>query len=1059
MQQALARVQDAHSTWTRADLMREMADCMPLEAHRMEPAAVVALLHDMTDRAIAGEAEQVVCLDAPEWPPTPDYLRRDLDGRSEYSRPGTSRYATQVQLSREEKLVAAAGREAAPHLTREQSAELLGTSPEALEAAGRERAQEATEQLASGVRMGQAAALNAALTSPRNVYSVVGAAGTGKTHVLAKAAQMWREAGMGPVVGVTVSQGARNVLAEAAQVEAYNLAQLLGHTEEARGVLGRIPLEPGTLVLLDEATQAGMKDLADLVAYVEARGCKLVKAGDHGQLTAVESGGGSELIDRQLEYAQLVEAIRFTAEWEREASLRLRTGDASVLTEYDQHGRIRGGDADHVMDEARKAYLAAYLSGRDVLLMAQSHDTCRELSQRIREDLVHLGVVGDGPSAPLRGGARASVGDLIITRKNDHGLGVANGDTWRVEAVNGDQITMRQMVDADRETGERRYADHTIIYRAGQTSADLAYAVDQHGDPDRPADLAYAITGHSAQGRTVAEGIALITGTETREWAYVGMSRGRDGNYAYVTTEPARIADPAQGVRPAPELARHERLERERAGRPEPEQQVQSELAREPIAVLSDVLENEGAEYSALEVQRRNLANADHLAKLYVIWDGETAGAISGRYERLLREHLPEGWKDAELSGSATWLYRTLRGAEAAGQDAGAVLARAVAAGPLTGARDVAAVIDSRVREETGSLVPQDPGPWADQVPDIEDEARREYVAAVAAAMDERTDRLGEFTAEAAPVWATRGLGAVPDEPLDRLEWQERAAKVASYREMYGYEDPGEPIGPEPVNSPEARASWHAAFAALGPVDGVDLRKETDGRLLNLRASYEAETAWAPRFVGDELRQVRRGADDMSRDAVLADARAKAARERGEEEMASAHEAHAASARVNEAFYRGAEAKFAETMEARGAWEQHTEQGRHKAVAAHTEYLRRHPDAELPPMRSAEPPKPAEEERAQLEPTGTEHETPAWITELEEQNRAAMAKIEEVKGLRVPSEDPEWEDEGEAWPDELRRERDAILQPPPPEIKPTEPVAERAAEMAGEAHGDREAGD
>ena len=87
------------------------------------------------------------------------------------------------------------------------------------------------------------------------------------------------------------------------------------------------------------------------------------------------------------------------------------------------------------------------------------------------------------------------------------------------------------------------------------------------------------------------------------------------------------------------------------------------------------------------------------------------------------------------------------------------------------------------------------------------------------------------------------------------------------------------------------------------------------------------ETAWAPRFVGDELRQVRRGADDMGRDAVLADAQAKAARERGDEETAALHETHAASARVNEAFYRGAEAKFAETMEARAAWEQNTEQG------------------------------------------------------------------------------------------------------------------------------------
>ena len=96
---------------------------------------------------------------------------------------------------------------------------------------------------------------------------------------------------------------------------------------------------------------------------------------------------------------------------------------------------------------------------------------------------MHLGVVSDGPSAALRDGARASVGDLIITRKNDHGLGVANGDTWRVEAVDGDQITMRQMVDADRETGERRYADDTVIYNAGRTSADLAYAVD--GSTDR----------------------------------------------------------------------------------------------------------------------------------------------------------------------------------------------------------------------------------------------------------------------------------------------------------------------------------------------------------------------------------------------------------------------------------------------------------------------------------------------------------------------------------------------------------------------------------------------
>ena len=45
----------------------------------------------------------MVPLDAPEWPPLPDYLRReDLDGRSVYTRPGTERFATGVQLTLEE---------------------------------------------------------------------------------------------------------------------------------------------------------------------------------------------------------------------------------------------------------------------------------------------------------------------------------------------------------------------------------------------------------------------------------------------------------------------------------------------------------------------------------------------------------------------------------------------------------------------------------------------------------------------------------------------------------------------------------------------------------------------------------------------------------------------------------------------------------------------------------------------------------------------------------------------------------------------------------------------
>ena len=55
----------------------------------------------------------------------------------------------------------------------------------------------------------------------------------------------------------------------------------------------------------------------------------------------------------------------------------------------------------------------------------------------------------------------------------------------------------------------------------------------------------------------------------------------------------------------------------------------------------------------------------------------------------------------------------------------------------------------------------------------------------------------------------------------------------------------------------------------------------------------------------------------------------------------------------------------------------------------------------------------------------------------------------------IPDEDPDYEPVGEAWPAMAAREREAILQPPKPDLGPPEPVAARAAEPA--SRGDMEA--
>src|SRR5712691_10966341 len=164
-----------------------------------------------------------------------------------------------------------------------------------------------------------------------------------------------------------------------------------------------------------------------------------------------------------LGYVQLAEPVRFKAVWEREASLRLRRGDATALDDYDQHGRIRGASPEQAMDQAVHAYVASYLAGRDVLLMAADWARCRELSARIREDLIHLGLVDATRTVRIAEGAEASAGDLIICRRNDHGIeagesgrALANGDILRIEAITRRGIMVRRMLDPDPATGQRQ---------------------------------------------------------------------------------------------------------------------------------------------------------------------------------------------------------------------------------------------------------------------------------------------------------------------------------------------------------------------------------------------------------------------------------------------------------------------------------------------------------------------------------------------------------------------------------------------------------------------------
>jgi conjugative relaxase-like TrwC/TraI family protein len=505
-QKAVALAQQDKSTWTRADLIKYLGRVLPRTG--MVPVAAAALLEDLADRALASEFEPVACPEAPEPVEVPASLVR-ADGRSVYRRHGGARFATHAQLSMEERMAALACASGAPRMDRADAARALGADLARLNrtlASGMQDAQDA--RMRTGLRTDQAAAALVVLTDGRRVSVINAPAGSGKTWVLAAAGTAWAAAGLGRVIGITPSQSARNTLA-ARVPESYNAAQFLGHLPGQRGARGPIQLRPGDLVLMDEASMVANPDMADVISQAATAGSKVILAGDTRQLQAVENGGGLSLLAETLGFVQLAEPVRFRAAWEQAASLRLRAGDATVLGEYDKHARIRGGEPEQMIDAAAADYLALALDGTDVLLMAADHVLRRELSRRIRDDLVRLGVVATGPAVRIADGTTASPGDLIVCTRNDHtieagepGRTLANGDLLHIDAVTPGGLNVRRALDADPATGQRRWTDRTFLY--------------QHF---RDAELGYAVTDHAAQSRTVTAGLAVIAGTEDRQHA------------------------------------------------------------------------------------------------------------------------------------------------------------------------------------------------------------------------------------------------------------------------------------------------------------------------------------------------------------------------------------------------------------------------------------------------------------------------------------------------------------------------------------------------------------
>ena len=663
-------------------------------------------------------------------------------------------------------------------------------------------------------------------TTDARLSVLEGPPGTGKSYVVGRFSEAWAElSGGGRVHGLAVGQIAAQVMAREGVETTANTSVWLGAQDRmAAGKAARtdtgLRLLARDVVLVDEASMVGTDQLTRIMEHADRAGARVVLVGDQRQLAAVDAGGALGLLEGHAENFRLWEVRRFHEEWEGPASLDLRDGKLSALIEYDRRGRLEATEtAEEAQEKAARGVAADRLAGKTSIAVVRSNEEAAAVASISRAILVEAGLVEED-GLDLRDGGIAGVGDLVMMRRNDYRQEVINREVAEVREVRADGGLSVVMV----ESGEFR-------------SLSAKYVGEE-------VTSALAGTAHAVEGVTVDRSYSLLDGSEDRAAVLVPLTRGREHNVAFVV-----CAKDEAGNQPS------------------------------PVSVLAPAIQKDTREVAATVMLEQDAARRSHMAFLADRYEGVARAGLVDRTNRHLDRLAEAGViSAAERARLGTdkgieHLSRQLRTFEEAGRDPFELLASAAAGKLPTEAKTregLAQVLSYRISQAHGA---QPPAPVVGGVkPSDLDQATAERLEFLDARMGDRRSALGAETAKAAPAWAVRLLGEVPEAGTEeRAAWEEAAGKAAGIREARSWEDEERalPGAPSPYAT-ERWAAWHEAYDALGrPAEEREEASMTEGRLRARVAAMTRAAKWAPASANDSLRTAEQAARNARQEAAL----------------------------------------------------------------------------------------------------------------------------------------------------------------------------------------------
>ncbi|TSD65707.1 AAA family ATPase [Aeromicrobium piscarium] len=755
--QVVAVVGERRSTWRHWNLWAE-ASRQTMEWRFTTPRdreAVVAMIVD----AATGAS---IRLTPPELAVSPEAFRWS-DGSSRFRPRQSAVFSSADLLAAEDRLLVRANTKTAP-------------------AASLSTVEDATSRDVCGHHLsdGQANALAQIATSGRQVDLLVGPAGAGKTTAMRALHAAWTTThGPGSVVGLAPSAAAAQVLADDLGIVCDNTAKWLHEHDH-----GRAQFTPGQLVIIDEATLASTNTLDRITDLAADAGAKVLLVGDWAQLQSVDAGGAfSMLAASRDDTPELVEILRFDHDWEATATAALRVGDTDVIGTYLHHDRIRSGSTEETTDAAYYAWRTDNRAGLSSVLVTEATATVTRLNQRARAERILTGETEASREVELADGNHASVGDVIITRRNQRHLRslrggwVRNGDRWRITDVLPDGSVLATRLD-QKNAG-------AVVLPAAYVRASV--------------DLGYATTAHRAQGMTVDTAHVVASGRTNRENLYVSMTRGRRSNTVYVALD-----DPDDTHTPPQE----------------------GEISAR--TVLYGILKRSGAELSAHQMIEAEHEHWSSIAQLAAEYETIAADAQHDRWTKLVHEI---GLDDADVerllaSDSFAPLTAEFRRAEAHGYDLDGLLPRLVANRGLADAHDIGAVLISRLHHATAQprrfgsrrVIPNLIVGLIPPAAQVADPERRRALEERQAEIERRSADLVERAISVKEPWLL-SLGDRPESEADVRRWIREVRTVAAYRDRYGISGP-RPLGPSPEKDAQ-RQDRVRARAAIRRVDAI----------------------------------------------------------------------------------------------------------------------------------------------------------------------------------------------------------------------------------------------